>query len=212
MRTTFSSVISRISAFPGALTVVSFKSLLARRRILLVECASRLETIPVFQNRWRQLGRRRVDLTADRLMPHPVTTLFPREDGDLLGACKFLFHLLRVEEFVATRFTRVEPGHNCLRLCGPTLRETKHGVFGRPRTLCIHCEERRNQHSAIGVEDTDLKMIVNLVWQHEHVRSRRQHASGNLNRLAESDLGFLIRLVCVCGRRNDEGCKEKKVD
>src|SRR6202453_1201503 len=86
---------------------------------------------------------------------------------------------------MAARFTRIEPGHDGLRLRGATLRETKHRVLGWPITLGTGCEKRRNQHGVIGVEDADLKMIVNLVWQHEHVGSRRQHASGNLNGLAD---------------------------
>jgi hypothetical protein len=55
-----------------------------------------------------------------------------------------------------------------------------------------------------------LKMIVRLVWQHEHVRSRRQHASGNLNGLAKGDSGCLIRLVCACNGQNDQDCQQKQ--
>src|SRR5271154_2247695 len=175
-----------------------------------VKCGSAIEVIPAPRNRCRQLGRRRLGFADGQLTLCTTSKLFPRENGDLLGACKFLLHLLRVDEFVATRFTGVEPGHDCFRLRGPTLRETEHGVVSWLRTLCINCEEHRNQHSAIGVEDTDLKMIVNLIRQHEHVRSRRQHASGNLNGLAEGDSGFLIRLVCMCSGRNDQARKHKQ--
>src|SRR5271163_3155208 len=93
-----------------------------------VKCGSVIEAIPAPRNRCRQLGRRRLGFADGQLTLCTTSKLFPRENGDLLGACKFLLHLLRVDEFVATRFTGVEPGHDCFRLRGPTLRETEHGV------------------------------------------------------------------------------------
>src|SRR5271163_1355740 len=136
--------------------------------------------------------------------------LLPRHYGELLSGCKLLLHLLRVNEFMADRFTRVEPSHDCLRLRGTTLRQTEDRVVSYLRTLRTNCEKRRNQHAAIGVEDADYKMIVSLVWQLENVRTRRQHASGDLNRLAEGDPGFLISLVCVCDWQNDHDGKHKQ--
>jgi hypothetical protein len=52
-----------------ALTLISLKSLPARRRIPFFKYAIRSQTILVLRNRWRQLGRRRLPFTADQLMP-----------------------------------------------------------------------------------------------------------------------------------------------
>src|SRR5271156_4328443 len=110
---------------------------------------------------------------------------------------------------MAYRATRIKPGHDRLRHREPALRESHHGFAGWRRTISINREESHIQHCSISVEDTHLVMLGNIVWQHKPVGSRRQHLSGNLNRLAKSDFHGLILLICSCNRQHDRERKQK---
>ena len=57
---------------------------------------SSIETIPVLRNCLRQLGRRRLNLTADELMRYLDSRLVSGRHGDLLVLRKFLLLLFGV--------------------------------------------------------------------------------------------------------------------
>src|SRR5277367_7198422 len=140
-------------------------------------------------------------------MPCIVTALCSRHNGHKLGAREFPLHLLRVEELMARRVTRIEPRHDRLRSRRSTVCKSERSVAGSLLTHGGNRKKRRIQLCTIGVENIDYIMLGEVFWQHEHVGSRRQDASGNLNGLAESDSGGLIRLVCACSRLGDQKCK-----
>ena len=108
---------------------------------------------------------------------------------------------------MARRVTRIEPRHDRLRLRGRGVREDERRVPSWLQTLGINREESRIQCCSIRVEDSDQVMLGHVLRQDEPVGSRRQYASGNLNRLVKRDFGGLFRLICLCSRQRDQECK-----
>src|SRR5580700_10169200 len=53
-------------------------------------------------------------------------------------------------------------------------------------------------------------MFVYILRQNEPVGSRRQDASGNLNRLVKGDFGGLIRFICSCNGQDNQKCNQKR--
>src|SRR5271156_5896092 len=143
-------------------------------------------------------------------MPYIAAALFSCHDVDQPDARKFLLHLLRVQESMARRLTRIEPSHDRLRLRGPTLRETKHSAVSCCRALEVRREKRRVQHASISAVNPHQVMLADVFRQLEPVGSGRWHASGNLQGLTKSDFVGLIRLICLCGRQGDQDCKQEQ--
>src|SRR5215470_20077426 len=111
---------------------------------------------------------------------------------------------------MAIRSTRIEPGHDRLRLSGTALRESKRSRVCWLQTLCASRRENPVKNRSVRAIDADPIMLIDVLRQDEPVGSRRQNASGNLNRLTECDFGGLVGLICSSSRQDHQQSKQKR--
>src|SRR5580692_6952109 len=108
------------------------------------------------------------------------------------------------------RATGIEPGHDRLRLRGPTIRQRECGVVGRLQTLGISRKDSCVKLCSVRTEDTDHVMLTDVIRQREQVGPRGQDVSGKLNGLTKCNYRFLIELTCTRSRQDDHKCKQKR--
>jgi hypothetical protein len=106
------------------------------------------------------------------------------------------------------RATGIEPGHDRLRLRGPTIRQRECGVVGRLQTLGISRKDSCVKLCSVRTEDTDHVMLTDVIRQREQVGPRGQDVSGKLNGLTKCNYRFLIELTCTRSRQDDQKCNK----
>ena len=57
----------------------------------------------------------------------------------VLDLCKLLFYPVGIHKFMTGSVTRIEPGHYCLGLHRPSIRERKRSIVCWVRTLRVYC-------------------------------------------------------------------------